>query len=326
MQAIECSQQQLRIVDIPLPALKPSDVLIKVHAAGVNRADLLQRKGYYPPPEGESHILGLEVAGEVVAIGDACECVQLNDRVFALLAGGGYAEFVAVDEKLLMPIPDHLSFTQAAAIAEVFLTAYQAIFWLGKLNKNETILIHAGAGGVGTAAIQIAKQINTHIVVTTSSEHKAQACKALGANHVINYREMDFAEALLKLTNNKGADVIIDSIGASYFNQNLRALAMDGRLVMLALQGGSKLDQCNLSAIISKRLSIVGSTLRNRSLEYKTRLITEFTHSYLPLFDAGIIAPVIHQTIDWKHADQAHQLLEENKTIGKIILTGMSLS
>lgn len=324
MRAIFPTEHALTLSEVPLPQLKPTEVLIKVHAAGVNRADLLQRKGHYPPPAGESSILGLEVAGEVVAVGDACEQAQLHNRVFALLAGGGYAEYVAVDENLTMPIPEPLSFIQAAAIAEVFLTAYQAIFWLGKLNRHETLLIHAGAGGVGTAAIQIAKQIHAHVVVTTSNDKKAGVCKNLGADHVINYREIDFADALLNITNNHGANVIIDSIGASYLTQNLRALAIDGRLIMLALQGGSKVDQLNLGSIISKRLSLMGSTLRNRNLEYKARLVSEFTHSYLPLFDTGVMMPVIHEVIDWQHAEQAHQLIESNQTIGKVILTGMN--
>jgi putative PIG3 family NAD(P)H quinone oxidoreductase len=324
MRAILPTQQPLRICEVPLPQLKPHEVLIKVHAAGVNRADILQCKGHYPPPVGESQILGLEVAGEVIDIGSACEHTKLNSRVFALLAGGGYAQYAAVDENLLMPVPSDFSFEQAAAIAEVFLTAYQAIFWLGSLKKDETVLIHAGAGGVGTAAIQVAKQINAQVVVTTSNGQKSDACKKLGADHVINYREADFAQALLEITNHKGADVIIDSIGASYLKQNLHALAMDGRLVMLALQGGSNVDQLNLGTIISKRLSLIGSTLRNRHMDYKSRLVAEFTRSYLPLFDTKTMTPVIHEVMDWQEAERAHRLIESNQTIGKIILTGMS--
>jgi tumor protein p53-inducible protein 3 len=323
MRAIYPTKHSLAISEAPTPELKPKQVLIKVHAAGVNRADILQRKGHYPPPIGESEVLGLEVAGEIIEVGTACKHVKAGNRVFALLAGGGYSNYVAVDEGLLLPIPSNLSFVQAAAIAEVFLTAYQSIFWLGHLNTNETLLIHAGAGGVGTAAIQLAKQAHAHILVTTSNKQKADVCKQLGAHHVINYKESDFAKEVRSITNNKGVNVIIDSIGAHYFKQNLDALGVDGRLVMLALQSGSKIDQLNLSSIISKRLSIMGTTLRNRDLQYKTKLVAEFAEKYLPLFETDALAPIIHGVFDWQDAEEALSLLESNVTIGKIILTGM---
>lgn len=323
MRAIYPTKHPLTITQAPIPKLKPNQVLIKVHAAGVNRADILQRKGHYPPPIGESEILGLEVAGEIVKVGTACTQVTVGSRVFALLAGGGYADYVTAYEDLLMPIPPSFSFVQAAAIAEVFLTAYQTLFWLGHLTADDTLLIHAGAGGVGTAAIQLAKHANAHILVTTSSKQKAVVCKQLGAHHVINYKESDFAKEALAITNNKGVNVIIDSIGAHYFKQNLDALGVEGRLVMLALQSGSKVDQLNLSSIISKRLSIMGTTLRNRDLQYKTKLVAEFSEKYLSLFETGALAPIIHGVFDWQDAEEALSLLESNVTIGKVILTGM---
>lgn len=323
MLALLSTEHSLTLTEVETPHPKPNEVLIKVHAAGVNRADLLQRKGLYPPPEGESDVLGLEVAGEVAAIGSACEHTEVGERVFALLGGGGYAEYVVVDEHLLMPLPAHFSYDQGAAIAEVFLTAYQSIFWLGNLSRHDTLVIHAGAGGVGTAAIQVAKQIHAHVIATTSNDQKMTMCKALGADHVINYREHDFAERIIEYTHGKGANVIIDCIGAAYLQQNVRSLAMDGRLIMLALQGGSKIDTFNLGPIISKRLSIIGSTLRNRGLDYKQRLVSEFTHSYLPLLASNVIHPVIDQVIHWQNAEHGHQLIETNQTIGKVILTGM---
>lgn len=323
MRAIYPTEHSLTITEAPLPRIKATEVLIKVHACGVNRADILQRKGHYPPPVGESEVLGLEVSGEVVEVGSICQHAHIGDRVFALLSGGGYAEYVAIDEDLLMPIPANLSFEQAAGIAEVFLTAYQSLFWLGNLTSSETILIHAGAGGVGTAGIQLAKLANARIVVTTSSEQKAEVCKKLGAHHAINYKESDFAKEVLGITNNNGVNVIVDSIGANYFKQNLTALAVDGRLVMLALQSGSKVDQLNLSQIISKRLTIVGSTLRNRHIDYKKKLVSEFSRIYFPFFETGTLAPVVDSTFDWQQADNALTLLESNATIGKIILTGM---
>lgn len=323
MRAIYPTKHPLTITEAPIPELKPNQVLIKVHAAGVNRADILQRKGHYPPPIGESEILGLEVAGEIVKVGTACTQVTVGSRVFALLAGGGYADYVAAYEDLLIPIPPSFSFVQAAAIAEVFLTAYQTLFWLGHLTADDTLLIHAGAGGVGTAAIQLAKHANAHILVTTSSKQKAVVCKQLGAHHVINYKESDFAKEALAITNNKGVNVIIDSIGAHYFKQNLEVLGVEGRLVMLALQSGSKVDQLNLSHVISKRLSIMGTTLRNRGLPYKTKLVAEFSEKYLSLFETGTLAPIIHAVFDWQDAEEALSLLESNVTIGKVILTGM---
>jgi putative PIG3 family NAD(P)H quinone oxidoreductase len=312
--------EQLYIGDAPTPIPKPHEVLIKVHACGINRADILQRKGHYPPPAGESNILGLEVAGQIVELGSKCTSTHVGQKVFALLAGGGYAQYACIPESLLMPIPDNLTFVEAAAIAEVFLTAYQALFWLGKLNKGETLLIHAGAGGVGTAAIQIAKQINANIIVTTSSLEKINACKNLGAHYGINYKEHDFSDAARVITNNQGVDIIIDSIGAPYLKQNLSALREDGRLVMLALQGGSKVTELTIASIIGKRLTLLGSTLRNRSLDYKARLTDEFTRTFLPLFESGELKPVIAQVFDWREVQKAHELLESNTTVGKVIL------
>lgn len=300
------------------PSITSEEVLVKVHATALNRADLLQRQGLYPPPKGESEILGLEMAGSIDSIGSEVSNWKKGDRVFALLAGGGYAEYVKVHQDMLIPLPSNLSFTQGAAIAEAFLTAWQALSWLSKLNNGETILIHAGASGVGSAAIQIAKVLGTKVVVT-ASKAKHDFCKTLGADLCIDYRQEDFSKTL-KEHYPKGADVLIDFIGASYFHKNIDSLALDGRMVHLGFLGGTKVEEVNLMNILLKRLRLMGSTLRARSLDYKIKLTRDFEEALLGKFENGSIHPIVDEVFDWKEVTKAHQYMEANKNKGKIIL------
>ncbi|MEM9824380.1 MAG: NAD(P)H-quinone oxidoreductase, partial [Bacteroidota bacterium] len=267
--------ENMYIGDCPLPSIGSQEILVKVAATALNRADTLQRKGVYPPPAGASTILGLEMAGEVVEVGAEVSRWKLGDRVCALLSGGAYAEYVNVHEAMAIAIPDDWTFVEAAAIPEVYLTAFQALSWIAQLKGGERVLIHAGASGVGTAAIQLSKAMGAEAMVTASGG-KHDICLNLGAVKAIDYQNEDFAEVVLDYTEGKGVDVVIDFVAAPYFQQNLKVLRMEGRMVMLSFLGGTKVDQVNLVSILRKRLQITGSTLRARSLSYKIDLTKDF--------------------------------------------------
>ncbi|UZR93898.1 NAD(P)H-quinone oxidoreductase [Chondrinema litorale] len=301
------------------PEVNEEEILIKVAATALNRADTLQREGKYPPPKGESQIIGLEAAGVVEQTGKAVTKWKKGDKVCCLLAGGAYAEYVKVHQHLAMPVPQTLSLEESAAIPEVFLTAYQALISLCEMQEGEKVLIHAGGSGVGTAAIQLAKLRNAEIFVT-ASKTKHQTCFDLGANHAIDYKSQDFAEEIKELTKGKGVDVVIDFMGASYFKKNLDVMGMDGRMVMLAWMGGFKLDSLNLVPVLSKRLKIMGSTLRARSVDYKKTLIEGFTNDFVPYFDKGELKPVIDTVMSWSAIQEAHTRMDANLNTGKIIL------
>lgn len=309
----------LYIGDVDTPRPKEKEILIRVHATALNRADTLQRMGHYPPPKGDSEILGLEIAGEVVEIGNKAGKWKIGDRIFGLVGGGGYAEYAVIHEDHAMAIPDKMSMTDAAGIAEVFLTAHQSLNWLAKLTKTESILIHAGASGVGTAAIQIAKQIGATIFVTASKK-KHHICKSLGASEMIDYQSENFEEIIKTFTNQIGVDVILDFLAAAYFQQNINVLKLDGRMVMLAALGGMKVSELQMGSIIWKRLHIMGSTLRARSIDYKTALIKDFSNSYLPAFDRGDMKPIIDSVYEWTAVVEAHERMEANLNAGKIVL------
>lgn len=311
--------EQLILGEYEQPLPKPYELLVKVHATSLNRADTLQREGKYPPPKGASPLLGLEVAGEVVEAGTACSRFKKGDKVFGLLPGGGYAAYAVLDEEMAMPVPANLSMEEAAAIPEVFLTAYQALVWLGRLQEGERVLIHAGASGVGTAAIQMARAKRAEVLVTASSA-KHQACLDLGAHKAINYKEYNFADEVLAHTNNEGVDVIVDFISGPYFKQNLNCLRTDGRLVILASLGGGKVGEVDLRQILVKRLQVMGSTLRSRTREYQIKLTQEMSAFAMPLLESGCIKPVIDSVYDWQEVAEAHRYMEQNKNIGKIIL------
>lgn len=313
------ASDQLYIGEIEAPKLQPNQVLVKVKATALNRADILQREGKYPPPKGASEVLGLEMAGEIIELGRNVTNWKIGDRVCGLLAGGGYAELVAVNEKLILPIPEEMSYVQAAAIPEVFLTAYQALFWLGNLQKEETVLIHAGASGVGTAAIQLAKNYTNSIFVT-ATKPKHELCFSLGAQYCIDYKNQSFEEIIRDTTNGRGADVIIDFIAAPYFQSNLNSLNIDGRMVLLAFLGGMTVSKLNLGKLLQKRITIKGSTLRNRDLTYKQKLVQEFAYNVWLQFSENKIKPIIDSVFKWEKVQEAHQRMEANLNKGKIVL------
>ncbi len=308
---------QLYLGDAAKPALADHQVLIRVEAAALNRADILQRKGLYPPPEGTSEILGLEVAGQVVeAAPGATEL--LGQKVMALLPGGGYAEYVSVHKSLILKIPNNLTTVEAAGLMEVSITAWQALKWLGKLKKGEVVLIHAGASGVGSACIQLAKILKARVLVTASAD-KHDLCSRLGAELCIDYRTEDF-KSVIKEHIPAGADLIIDFIGADYFQKNLDSMAEDGRLVMLGLLGGTKAVDVNLAAVLFKRLTVLGSTLRSRSLQYRSSLIADFQEHCYPFLLEGSLKPVIDKVFPWDQVQAAHEYMEANKNRGKVVL------
>ena len=300
------------------------ELFVKIKSTALNRADLLQKKGRYPVPEGESPILGLEMSGVVESVGRSVKKFEEGDRVFGLLGGGGYAEYCTIHEDMALTIPEGLSFEEAAAIPEVFLTAYQALIWLGELKQEEAVLIHAGASGVGTAAIQLAKKLKSaQISVTAGSREKLDLCRSLGASLQVNYKEQDFAEKIRESWGESSVNLIIDFVGSPYWGKNINSLAIDGRLVYLSMLGGAKVEEMNLVPILRKRLTIRGSTLRNRSLEYKKQLTREFWNNTSELFEKEMLAPVISAIFDWRDVEKAHQMMSNNKNAGKIVLNNM---
>ena len=310
---------QLFIGEIPTPSLLQNEVLVKVEVAALNRADILQRNGLYPPPKGESEILGLEIAGTIVELGPEVNRWKVGDRVCGIIAGGGYAEYAKIHENMALPVPEQMPSHQAAAIPEVFLTAFQALHWITALKKGENVLIHAGASGVGTAAIQLAKKLGTTIFVTASAS-KHDACKQLGAHYAIDYKSEDFDTLVLDLTENRGVDVIVDFIGAAYWHKNIKSLAMDGRMVNLGLLGGGKVENFHLGHLLRKRLNITASTLRNRSLDYKIALTQAFYQYAWPSFMDSTLTPVVDKVFSWEEVAAAHTYMEENRNVGKIVL------
>ncbi len=310
---------QLTFGEYPTPEPDAHEILIKVAATALNRADLLQREGKYPPPPGASPILGLEISGTVEQIGSQVSHWKQGDRVCALLPGGGYAEYVTVHEHLALGVPANISLVQAAAIPEVFLTAFQALDWLAELQPNETVLIHAGASGVGTAAIQLAGFKGATCFVTASAGKHA-LCLELGAEACIDYHQQNFAEEIHSLTDGKGVNVILDCIGGPYLEKNIQSLATDGRLIEIAIMGGNPVASLNLGLVLMKRLRIQGSTLRARDLEYKIRLTQQFADLTWSSFATGRLRPVIAATMPWTEVKAAHQMMETNSNAGKIVL------
>ncbi|MFK7949286.1 MAG: NAD(P)H-quinone oxidoreductase [Saprospiraceae bacterium] len=302
-----------------LSAPENDEILVKVHTTALNRADILQREGKYPAPEGESQILGLEFAGEIVAIGNRVETLKVGDRVAGLVGGGSYAEFVKTHELQVFKIPDELSFVQATAIPEVFITADYCLTVLSIVDEDSKVLIHAGASGVGTAAIQLAKLYEVETIYVTASKQKHEACLALGADFAIDYKNEDFVKYIKNKTNEEGVDMILDVVGADYFQRNLDCLAVDGQMVMLAFLGGFKVPNANLIPIIAKRLMIAGVTIRNQNRFFKEAR-TDKLKELLPHFVRGELKPVIDSVYDWTEVQQAHEYMENNLNIGKIVL------
>ena len=305
----------------PVPTPKPDEVLIRVQAAGVNRPDVAQRQGSYPPPPGASPILGLEVAGEVAAIGDQVTTLSVGDKVCALTNGGGYAEYCTAPAPQCLPWPKGYDAVRAGALPETSFTVWANLFQLGQLAKGQTALVHGGTSGIGVTAIQFAREFGAHIYATAGSDDKVAACLKLGADAAINYRTQDFAAEIKTLTEGRGVNVILDMVGAPYMTSNVRSLGMDGRLVLIAFLQGSKVQDFDFLQVMVKRLTITGSTMRPRTTAQKGRIAAELREKVWPALDAGRCPPVIHATFPLARAAEAHALMESSAHIGKIMLT-----
>lgn len=308
----------LELRDVPEPEMKNGHLLVDVKATALNRADLLQRRGLYPPPKGETDILGLECAG-VVRRAPHGSAAKPGDRVMALLPGGGYAERVVIPDKMAIPIPDRLSFEEAAAIPEAFLTAREALFTLGAARAGDTVLVHAAAGGVGSAAVQLARQTGATVVATAGSEEKLAKVRALGATAVANYRTEDFVQTVQTASNGKGADVVLDFVGAAYWPKHAACLAVGGRCVVIGVLGGM-VAEVNLAQLLSRRLQILGLVMRSRDVSEKIAITQRFVRESLPFIADGTLKPIIDSVLPLAEARKAHERMEGNANFGKIVL------
>ncbi|WP_372572287.1 NAD(P)H-quinone oxidoreductase [Ruegeria jejuensis] len=323
MQAIELIEPggpgMLRLGSAERPVPGAGEVLIEVVAAGVNRPDCLQRKGAYPPPPGASEILGLEVAGTIVAVGDGVSDGEIGRKVMALISGGGYAGYATANVLHVLDVPGTLNMAQAAAFPETFFTVWHNVFQRGELKAGDVFLVHGGTSGIGTTAIQLAKAFGAKVIATAGSEEKRKFCEDLGADLAINYREDDFVEAARKFTDGRGVDLILDMVGGPYIDRNLDVAAVEGRLVQIAFLQGPKAE-VDFRKLMQKRLNFTGSTLRARSVEFKEVLANELRDQVLPLVEAGKIKPVMDQVFALKDASLAHARMEQGDHIGKIVL------
>jgi len=310
----------LEIGELPDPTAGPGEVVLEVAATAVNRADTLQRQGRYPPPAGASDVLGLECSGTVAEVGADVDGWAVGDQVCALLAGGGYAEKVAVPAGQLMPLPRGVDLVTAAALPEVACTVWSNVFMVAGLQQDETLLVHGGSGGIGTFAIQLAHTLGARVVTTAGTPEKLQACRDLGADLAINYKDEDFVAAVNDATDGHGADVILDNMGASYLDRNLDALATQGRLVVIGMQGGVK-GELNLGKLLGKRGAVIATALRSRPVEEKAAICAAVVEHVWPLVEAGDVRPVVHTTLPLDRAGDGHRLMEESTHIGKILLT-----
>lgn len=309
----------LQPVSLPVPEPEPGEILIRVQAAGVNRPDVLQRKGAYPPPPGASPLPGLEVAGTVVKLGEDVARWQVGDKVCALVPGGGYAEYVRVHASQALPVPDGFSWAEAAALPETFFTVWHNVFERGRLQPGEVVLVHGGSSGIGTTAIQLAHALGSGVVATAGSAQKCEACLKLGAGRAVNYAQEDFVAAVKDFTGGRGADVILDMVGGDYVGRNYEAAAVEGRIVQIATQRGA-VASADFSRLMMKRLTHTGSTLRPRSVEAKAAIAAALEERVWPLLRERRIAPVLDRTFPLAEASRAHQRLESGEHIGKIVL------
>ena len=319
MKAVLVEDGELRVGEADAPALVAGSLRIAVAAAGVNRADLMQRRGLYPPPPGASAVLGLECAGEVLEVGEGVTGWAPGDRVMALLAGGGYAEEVVVDAGSAMPVPDAFSLTEAAVFPEVYLTVFSNVFQIAALEAGDTLLVHGGGSGIGTASIQLAVEAGARVLVTAGSPEKCERCLELGAALAVDYREQDFAQEVARVTDGAGVEVILDSIGAGYLEPNLASLAVGGRLVLIGLMQGAKAE-INLGALLSRRLQVIGSTLRAKSAAQKASIVAGLTGQFGAAIEAGRLRPVVHEVFGLETASEAHALMQASGHFGKIAL------
>lgn len=323
MTAIEISEpgdaHKLRPIQRSVPEPKAGQVLVRIRAAGVNRPDVLQREGHYAPPAGASDIPGLEIAGDIVALGEGVGRYKIGDQVVALLAGGGYAEYALVHETNALPLPSGYGYIEAAAIPETFFTVWHNVFERGGLKEGETLLIHGGSSGIGTTAIQLAKAFGANVIVTAGSADKCEACLKLGADRAVNYRDEDFVTAVKDATEGRGADVILDMVGGDYVDRNYKAAAEDGRIVQIAFLNGAKAT-ANFALLMTKRLTHTGSTLRPRSVDFKANIARELEAKVWPLLAERRVSPVMDMIFPLKDAWRAHNRMEGGQHIGKIVL------
>jgi putative PIG3 family NAD(P)H quinone oxidoreductase len=322
MLAIEISQpggpEVLRPAERPVPQPRAGEVLVRVGAAGVNRPDIMQRLGKYPPPPGASDVPGLEVAGSIASAGPDVPRWREGDRVCALVAGGGYAEYCAVPAPQCLPIPGGMDVTTAAAIPETFFTVWTNLFERARLRESERVLVHGGTSGIGTTAIQLARAFGAKVFATAGSDDKCGVCERLGAV-AINYRTTDFGAAIRDATDGRGVDVVLDIVGGDYLARNIDCLSLEGRLVQIGLIGGAR-AQINLTPVLQRRLTITGSTLRSRSVEEKGAIARQVEEHVWPLLAAGTVSPIVHRTFPLREAADAHRMLEGGEVIGKIVL------
>lgn len=311
--------EALVVAQRPTPAPKDSEVLIKVAAAGVNRADVLQRKGHYPSPPGAPAYPGLEAAGVVAEVGSAVTEFKVGDKVCALLQGGGYAEYCAVDAGQVLPVPGSLSMIEAASLPEAYFTVRSNVFGFGRLQPGETLLVHGGSSGIGVAAIQLANALGHTVLTTAGSDEKCRFCEQLGAKRAINYKTEDFVEIVAEQTSKKGVDVLLDMIGGSYLAKNLASLATEGRLVVIATQGGAK-GEVDLLRILQRRLIVTGSALRSRDVQFKRAVKAKLLEVVWPLLARGVIRPIVDKVFQLENANGAHAYMESGEHRGKIVL------
>jgi NADPH2:quinone reductase len=324
MKAVEISKpggpEVLVLVDRPMPEPKAGEVLIKVSAAGINRPDVFQRKGNYPAPPGASDLPGLEVVGEIVAGDVGAAGLSIGDKVCALLAGGGYAEYCTAPAVQCLPVPKGLSDVEAAGLPETYYTVWSNVFDRGQLSAGESLLVHGGASGIGTTAVQLATAMGHKVYATVGSDERARAVEGLGAVMGINYRTQDYVEEVKKATGGKGVDVVLDMVAGDYINRNINCLADDGRIVIIALLGGAKAE-IDCSQVLRRRLTVTGSTLRPRPVAFKAEIARSLKERVWPLLEAGKIRPIVHATFPLEKACDAHAMMDAGEQIGKIILT-----
>ena len=310
----------LTVSELPDLAPGPGEVVVDVVASAVNRADLLQRQGHYPPPPGASEIIGLECSGRIAAVGDGVDRWQVGDEVCALLAGGGYAEQVLVPAAQVMPLPSGVDVETAAALPEVACTVWSNVFMVAHLRPEETLLVHGGGGGIGTFAIQLAHALGARVVTTAGSEEKLEVCRSLGADVAVNYREQDFVDEVRAATDGRGADVILDNMGAKYLGRNVEALATEGRLVIIGMQGGTK-GELDIATLLRKRGAVIATALRSRPVEEKGAICAAVAEHVWPLVGSGDVKPIVAERFPLAEAAAAHAAVERGSNIGKVLLT-----
>ena len=311
----------VKLVEAEVPTPGAGKVLVEVAAFGINRPDCIQRTGAYPPPPGETQVPGLEIAGRIVALGPDVTGASVGDEVCALVGSGGYAEYALADAALCLPRPKALSMLEAAGVPETYFTVYDNVFTRGRLTKGETLLVHGGSSGIGSTAIQLAKHFGATVIATAGSAEKCDFCRKIGADYAIDYRTQDFVAEVLKITEKRGVDVILDMVGGPYIPKNVSILALEGRLVQIAFLQGPMVEKLNFTPVMVKRLTLTGSTLRPRTLAQKATVAAALREKVWPLLDTGAVKPLVHATFPMEQTRQAHELMESSAHLGKIMVT-----